>query len=408
MLQPGDLLQNRYRIGKMLGRGGMGMVYRARDGNLECDVAVKQAFFDDDHLRRAFEREAKLLRRLTHANLPKVTDLFTEGNVQYLVMDFIAGKDLHALLAERGGRIGLAEALGWADQILDALEYLHEQEPPVIHRDIKPANLKLTEKGKLYLLDFGLAKGFHTQAPGSVAGYTPGYAPIEQMQNAGTDARSDIYAVGATLYHLLTGTPPPDAMVRAMNLLRGQADPLRPAHEVNPKIPAGVSAVLEQATAMYCDGRPATAAEMRKELLDAVLTVKSGPMKSTPLHTLVDKLRAVVHGVTSRPVESAPMHPGASADSFIYAPPTAVQRGSGKSDGASGPGSQSNQDSSRPESPKLESHPFPNQAASQPVHTELSPETYLGAAPPPRFVRKIPRGTLAGHYPHRSAKNSVS
>jgi serine/threonine protein kinase len=110
----------------------------------------------------------------------------------------------------------------------------------VIHRDIKPANLKLTEKGKLYVLGFGLAEGFHTQAlrtpaPGSVQGYTPGYAPIERMQNAGTDARSDLYGLGATLYHLLTGVPPLDAMVRLMNLLGRQPDPVRPAHEVNPK-----------------------------------------------------------------------------------------------------------------------------------------------------------------------------
>jgi formylglycine-generating enzyme required for sulfatase activity/predicted Ser/Thr protein kinase len=277
MLAEGTILQGRYRIVSVLGRGGMGMVYRARDANLDCDVAVKQAFFDDEHLRKAFEREAKLLRKLTHPNLPKVTDLFTVGTVQYLVMDFIAGKDLHQLLGESGGKIPLATALEWIDQALDALEYLHGQEPPVIHRDIKPANLKVTEKGKLYVLDFGLAKGFHTQAsrmsaPGSLQGYTPGYAPIEQMQNAGTDARSDLYAVGATLYHLLTGTPPPDAMVRSMNLLGRQPDPLRPAHEVNPQVPRPISAALERATAMYCDGRPATAAEMRRELREAVAT----------------------------------------------------------------------------------------------------------------------------------------
>jgi eukaryotic-like serine/threonine-protein kinase len=275
MLAEGTVLQGRYHIGKVLGKGGMGVVYRARDANLDCDVAVKQAFFnDDDDLRAAFEREAKLLRKLTHANLPKVTDLFTEGSVQYLVMDFIAGRTLKELLRASGGTIPTEQALGWADQVLAVLEYLHGRTPPVIHRDIKPANLKLTESGDLYLLDFGLAKGFHTQASrtfgASVAGHTPGYSPIEQMQGAGTDGRSDLYALGATLYHLVTGVAPPDAGMRVVELAAEQGDPLRPAHEVNPKIPARISAALERALAMSPSKRPATADEMRQELRDAI------------------------------------------------------------------------------------------------------------------------------------------
>jgi formylglycine-generating enzyme required for sulfatase activity len=238
-------------------------------------VAVKQAFFnDDDDLRAAFEREAKLLRKLTHANLPKVTDLFTEGSVQYLVMDFIAGRTLKELLRASGGTIPTEQALDWADQVLAVLEYLHGRTPPVIHRDIKPANLKLTEQGDLYLLDFGLAKGFHTQASrtfgASVAGHTPGYSPIEQMQGAGTDGRSDLYALGATLYHLVTGVAPPDAGMRVVELAAEQGDPLRPAHEVNPKIPARISGALHRALAMSPSKRPATAAEMRQELRDAI------------------------------------------------------------------------------------------------------------------------------------------
>src|SRR5205814_6254445 len=180
----------------------------------------------------------RLLARLSHPALPRVSDHFTEGTGQFLVMQFVEGPDIEEMRRERvGGAFPAAQVLTWADQLLDALDYLHTQEPVVIHRDIKPQNLKLTARDQIVLLDFGLAKGAPLQtrvtASGSVFGYSFNYAPIEQMQGTGTDPRSDLYSLGATLYHLLTGTTPPDALARATAVLNGEPDPLRPASGVN-------------------------------------------------------------------------------------------------------------------------------------------------------------------------------
>src|SRR4051794_22636629 len=160
MIEPGTLLQNRYRVTRQIGRGGMGAVYVATDERFNSTVAIKQTFFfDDPALRKAFEREAVLLNHLRHPALPRVSDHFVEEEGQFLVMEYIEGHDLGELLKARGGWFPLTEVLTWADELLDALEYLHTQEPPVIHRDIKPQNIKRTERGRMVLLDFGLAKG---------------------------------------------------------------------------------------------------------------------------------------------------------------------------------------------------------------------------------------------------------
>src|ERR687883_1641825 len=165
MIEPGALLQNRYRITRQIGRGGMGAVYVATDERFNSTVAVKQTFFfDDPALRRAFEREAVLLNRLRHPALPRVSDHFVEAEGQFLVMEYIEGMDLGELLKARGGWFPVADVLCWADELLDALEYLHAQEPPVVHRDIKPQNIKRTERGRMVLLDFGLAKGTPARA----------------------------------------------------------------------------------------------------------------------------------------------------------------------------------------------------------------------------------------------------
>ncbi len=274
MIAPQTLLQNRYLVISQIGQGGMGAVYVATDQRFGSTVALKETFFTDPALRRAFEREARLLNRLRHHALPRVSDHFLEEEGQFLVMEYIAGDDLWEMLKGQGGAFPLKEVLDWADQLLDALDYLHTQEPPVIHRDIKPQNLKLTPRGQIVLLDFGLAKGNPLQASqatatGSIFGYSRNYAPIEQIQGTGTDTRSDLYSLAATLYHLLTGAAPPDALTRAAAVLNGQPDPLRPANEMHGQVTPAVAQVLMRAMSQNAGHRPQTAAVMREELREA-------------------------------------------------------------------------------------------------------------------------------------------
>src|SRR6202163_2709201 len=159
MLTADTVLQGRYRIIRQLGQGGMGAVYEAVDERLDTTVALKETLFTDEKLRKQFEREARLLARMHHQALPRVSDHFNEADGQFLVMQYIAGDDLAEMLTQRQGPFPQAEVLVWADQLCDALDYLHTQDPQIIHRDIKPQNLKLTARGQIILLDFGLAKG---------------------------------------------------------------------------------------------------------------------------------------------------------------------------------------------------------------------------------------------------------
>src|SRR3989440_7714034 len=271
MLAPDTVLQQRYRVVRQLGQGGMGAVYEALDERLHRTVALKETLVEGEDLRRAFAREARLLANLNHPALPQVNDHFNEDAGQYLVMEFIAGADLAHLLAERGQPFPVETVLRWADELLDALEYLHAHEPPVIHRDIKPANLKLTPKGRIILLDFGLAKGTAGQMTRavqsvSVLGYTPNYAALEQIQGERTSPRSDLYSLAATLYSLLTGYTPVDALKRATEVLHDEADPLHPLNELNPDVSTVVANVLMRALALKPSLRLASAAEMRETL----------------------------------------------------------------------------------------------------------------------------------------------
>src|SRR4030095_15215421 len=159
MLAPETILQSRYRVVRQLGQGGMGAVYEAIDERLDTTVALKETFFADEKLRKQFEREARLLARLHHPALPRVSDHFSEGEGQFLVMQYIPGDDLSEMMTQKRVPFPADQVLTWADQLLDALDYLHTQEPQIIHRDIKPQNLKLTARGQIILLDFGLAKG---------------------------------------------------------------------------------------------------------------------------------------------------------------------------------------------------------------------------------------------------------
>lgn len=330
MLAPNSLLQNRYLIVRLLGQGGMGAVYQATDQRLGNTVALKQTFFTDEMMLKAFEREARLLAGLRHPALPKVSDHFTETNGQFLVMEFIAGNDLMAMLEKRGGPFDADQVVEWGDQLLGALAYLHSQHPPIIHRDIKPQNLKMTDQGQIILLDFGLAKGLPEQtlqfaAGQSIYGYTPDYAPLEQIKAEGTDARSDLYALAATLHHLLTNVTPPSALTRAIAIANQQPDPLRPANELNPQVKPAVAQVLMQALALMREQRPQTAEAMRKALRDAGRTTTPAGYAANLPPTIVTPSpssqgpTAPINPQPSQPVAPRPTQP---ANSYPPPPPS--------------------------------------------------------------------------------------
>ena len=256
----------------------MGAVYRAEDLRLEGRVcAVKEVRPDPDATPEAlaqsqeqFRREASTLARLDHPNLPKVSDTFADGQREYLVMDFVGGQDLRQLMEEKrsqGKFLDEKSVLQWADQLCDALEYLHNQNPPVLHRDIKPANIKLTPGGLIKLVDFGLVKLLAAndsrtitvlQGRGTVA-----YTPLEQYggDTGHTDVRSDIYSLGATLYHLLTNQPPADAKQRFLN-----PDALLFPRAINPHISPATERAILTAIAMHPNPRPQNVAALREML----------------------------------------------------------------------------------------------------------------------------------------------
>ncbi|HSP62231.1 MAG TPA: serine/threonine-protein kinase [Pyrinomonadaceae bacterium] len=294
-LAPETILQSRYRVIRHLGSGGMGAVYEAIDLRLGHTVALKQALTSDEGLWKQFEREARLMAALDHPVLPRVSDYFTEGHRAFFVMQFVEGQDLAEIIAQQPGPFPRHAVIAWADQLLDALIYLHSRERQVIHRDIKPHNLKITPTGRIVLLDFGLAKtqianSADPASSTSVFGYTPRYAPLEQIQDLGTTPQSDIYALGATLYHLLTGVKPPDALARAAALVSARPSPLKPANEVNLAVGSELAAILDRAMAQNPDERYVSATEFREALrrvgrVDGVpeveLVVHHAPIEAT-------------------------------------------------------------------------------------------------------------------------------
>lgn len=278
-LAPGTVLRSRYKIIELVGQGGMGAIYRADDLRLEGrQCAIKEVGPDPgaspselSQAQEQFHREASVLARLDHPNLPKVSDYFSEEDRDYLVMDFVPGPDLKELVDEARRQDRFLDedlVLVWAEQLCDALEYLHSQNPPVLHRDIKPANIKLAPAGTVKLVDFGLVK---LLAPDDVRTITVlqgrgtvQYTPLEQYggDTGHTDPRSDIYSLGATLYHLLTAQPPPEAKQRFL-----KPDSLLPPRSLNSDISPRTEQAVLRAIEMHPDERPATVAEFRAELL---------------------------------------------------------------------------------------------------------------------------------------------
>jgi eukaryotic-like serine/threonine-protein kinase len=275
----GQVLENRYRIEAVLGRGGMGAVYRATDLRFGTPVAIKENLVADPSAQQQFAREAALLHQMRHNSLPRVTDHFSiPGQGQYLVMDYIDGPDLGRILRQQGP-LDEAQALAWMGQVLDALEYLHGQTPPIVHRDIKPANIKVRPDGRVFLVDFGIAKVDPLLRTATGARYgTPGYAPPEQYGRGYTDERSDLYAVGATLYALLTGREPEDSV----DLMLGAAT-LAPPRQVSPRLSPATEAAILKAMQSRPTDRPQTAAQLRTALAAPLTQPPKPALASQPV-----------------------------------------------------------------------------------------------------------------------------
>ena len=226
-LQKGTVLEGRYEIIKLIKAGGMGAVYRAYDRILGHICAVKELLpsCDDEKATEWFRREAELLAGLNHPGMPKVTDYFIHHGRYYLVMNFIEGDDLHKILIKEG-KPGLSEekVIEIAIEILHILHYLHSQSPPVIYRDIKPSNIMIDKDGRVMLIDFGIARVLTDRDIKKTTVGTPGYAPLEQYRGQ-VEQRSDIYSLGATMHHLLTGIAPiPFNFVPVKNVNRKVSD----------------------------------------------------------------------------------------------------------------------------------------------------------------------------------------
>ncbi len=277
-LKNGEVLRDRYKIRERIGQGGTGSIYLADDNRLEGRLcALKEVEYDRvlppnvlEQAREQFFREASVLARLDHPNLPKVSDFFTHHQRDYLVMDYIPGKDLRERMLEaRRNKTFLPEneVLRWAVQLADALNYLHHQDPPIIHRDIKPSNLKLAHSGLLKLVDFGLVK---IMAPDEVTitviqgQGTAIYTPLEQYggDDAHTDPRADIFSFGATLYHLLTNEPPSEARKRFLDSRN-----LTPPREINSRVSAHVEKAILWAMSLHPANRPNNVVDFRDALL---------------------------------------------------------------------------------------------------------------------------------------------
>jgi len=299
-LKPGEVLRGRYRISRVIGQGGMGSIYLADDLRLEGRFcALKEVEHDRSmtpemikQAREQFLREATVLARLDHPNLPKVSDFFSVDGRDYLVMDFVPGKDLRTLMLEARQHstfLPEREVLSWANQLADALTYLHSQKPPILHRDIKPSNLKLTPTGLLKLVDFGLVKILASEEMTVTILQGRGtalYTPLEQYggDTGHTDCRSDVYAFGATLYHLLTNHAPLEARERFLH-----PDSLAPPRQYNHDISLRTERAILWAMNLHPDERPQDAEAFRQALLGSwdPITRPRAPLPTPSLADLV-------------------------------------------------------------------------------------------------------------------------
>lgn len=305
------LQQGRYRITHRFGLDGIGAGYEAFDNVLETNVLLKEILVSSKKVSGVIlpetadfglDEDAKTFTEVKHPALLGVSDYFSEVDRRYLVLESVDGTNLSELLEKNKKSFTLSNTAKWADQLLDALHYLHLRNPPIVHRDIKPQNIKLTSDDKIKLLVFGAADETNSKSNPATANqmFDPAalpYSPLEliwgrldrasqnvitnsydekseKILNLPADARSDIYSLGATLYHLLTARIPIDALERSIDILEGKPDPLPAPHELNSKIPSEISRVLMKALEIKRENRFDSALIMRQVLRTAVVRVR--------------------------------------------------------------------------------------------------------------------------------------
>jgi serine/threonine protein kinase len=272
-------LGGRYLVQQRLGQGGMGAVYRAHDQRLDITCAIKEMSAallktdeERDRARRAFHEEAKLLARLAHPNLPRVTDHFTENGKEYLVMEYVPGETLAQVMRRNPPPWSVEAVMALAEPLAEVLHYLHTRTPPIIFRDLKPANVMRTPEGQIKLIDFGIARLFKPgQSHDTQAFGTMGYSAPEQYGQGQTDARSDVYALGVLLHQLISAHDP---ISQPFNV------PL--AHRLNPNIPEQFSAVLQTAMSHEPENRFGSMVAFRRALGNAAALQGTNPFIAAP------------------------------------------------------------------------------------------------------------------------------
>lgn len=273
-LQPATTLSGRYRVVRKLGQGGMGAVYLADDTRLpgkqwaikEMSDAAIADVAERSQALQAFQQEAQMLATLDHPNLPKVVDYFSENGNQYLAMEYVSGDTIEQIIERSHGPLSEAQVIPWADQLCDALKYLHSLHPPIVFRDLKPGNIMIQPDGRVKLIDFGIARHFKQgQNKDTQAFGTPGYAPPEQHGKGQTDARSDIYSLGATLHQLVTGQDP--------NLSPFHFEPVK---KLNPAVSGELADVITKAVELRPERRWQTTSDLQKVLRASTGSLTSG------------------------------------------------------------------------------------------------------------------------------------
>ena len=260
MTEIGTVIDGKYEVLREIGHGGMSVVYLAMDTHLNKQWAVKEirkkgSGKNDEIIVNSLLAEANMMKRLDHPSLPRIVDIIDNGITIYVVMDYIEGESLDKILAEFGAQPE-EKVIDWAMQIADALSYLHSQKPPIIYRDMKPANVMLKPEGNIKIIDFGIAREYKEQnlADTTVLG-TKGYAPPEQYSGQ-TDPRSDIYALGMTMHHLLTGVDPRSGEAYA------------PVRQWNPEISEGIEYIINKCVEPAAENRYQSCSDFLYDMLD--------------------------------------------------------------------------------------------------------------------------------------------